>query len=324
MRAATPLRNTGSGIRRNARTPQNVPTNTPAVADKTVGSPAGRRNGSPPGCRPGRRRSRRARRRSRPACRPHPLAEAQELGHPREQQQYREEDRQCGAIGAELVDVGQGTQFWGEHYTTRIGDITALEEDIAGEISRGLRLKLARQDETLPTARHTGYSKTYRLCLRSRYELVNARKEESFKRAVEYAQQAIESQGWWHRRGSWPPPWRKRPLLPIRAGGVATSSRAPSRCEGFRGPGINNWNLSLFKNFPIGSGRTRVQLRVEAYNVLNHTQFGGATVNSATGGQEIDNTLRYDAAGNQINANFGRATAARNARILQGSLRFSF
>jgi hypothetical protein len=92
----------------------------------------------------------------------------------------------------------------------------------------------------------------------------------------------------------------------------------------FKGPGINNWNLSLFKNFPIGSRGTRVQLRLEAYNLLNRTQFGGATVNSAPGGQGIDNTLRFDATGSQINANFGHATAARNARILQGSIRFTF
>ena len=96
----------------------------------------------------------------------------------------------------------------------------------------------------------------------------------------------------------------------------------------FRGPGINNWNLSLFKNFPLDkSNRRRVQFRVEAYNLLNHTQFGpapGVTVNSGTGGQGIDNTLRYDAAGNQVNANFGKATSARAARILQGSIRISF
>jgi hypothetical protein len=96
----------------------------------------------------------------------------------------------------------------------------------------------------------------------------------------------------------------------------------------FRGPGINNWNLSLFKNFPLDkSNRRRVQFRVEAYNLLNHTQFGpapGVTVNSGTGGQGIDNTLRYDAAGNQVNANFGKATSARAARILQGSIRLSF
>jgi hypothetical protein len=92
----------------------------------------------------------------------------------------------------------------------------------------------------------------------------------------------------------------------------------------FRGPGINNWNLSLFKNFPLGNGRRRIQFRVEAYNLLNHTQFGGNTVNSGTGGQGVDNTLRFDPQGNQVNANFGKATVARNARIIQGSLRFSF
>jgi hypothetical protein len=92
----------------------------------------------------------------------------------------------------------------------------------------------------------------------------------------------------------------------------------------FRGPGINNWNLSLFKNFPLGNGRRRIQFRVEAYNLLNHTQFGGNTVNSGTGGQGVDNTLRFDPQGNQVNASFGKATVARNARIIQGSLRLSF
>jgi hypothetical protein len=95
----------------------------------------------------------------------------------------------------------------------------------------------------------------------------------------------------------------------------------------FRGPGINNWNMSLFKNFPLGNSHRRVQFRVEAYNLLNHTQFGpapGVTVNSATGGQGVDNTLRFDATGRQVNASFGKATSARNARIIQGSLRFTF
>jgi hypothetical protein len=90
----------------------------------------------------------------------------------------------------------------------------------------------------------------------------------------------------------------------------------------FRGPGINNWNLSLFKNFPLGDGRRRIQFRAEAYNLLNHTQFGGNV--GGTGGVGIDNTLRYDAAGNQVNAAFGKATAARAARIMQGSIRFTF
>jgi hypothetical protein len=90
----------------------------------------------------------------------------------------------------------------------------------------------------------------------------------------------------------------------------------------FKTPAITNWNLALFKNFPIANGRRGVQLRAEAYNLLNQTQFGGAV--GGTGGTGIDNTVRFDAAGTQVNANFGKATAARNPRILQGSIRFTF
>jgi len=49
-----------------------------------------------------------------------------------------------------------------------------------------------------------------------------------------------------------------------------------------RNPGINNTDLSLFKNFYIGDpdkGR-QIQLRLEAFNVFNHTQF--ATINTGT------------------------------------------
>jgi hypothetical protein len=82
----------------------------------------------------------------------------------------------------------------------------------------------------------------------------------------------------------------------------------------YQNPPIDNWNLAFFKNFGLGSnGKRRLQLRWEMYNVLNHTQFA-----------TIDNTARFDAAGNQVNASFGEATAARKPRIMQGSIRFTF
>ena len=81
-------------------------------------------------------------------------------------------------------------------------------------------------------------------------------------------------------------------------------------------PGISNWNLALFKNLPLG-GTRRLQLRMEAYNVLNHTQF-----------QDIDRTARFDPAGQQINPNFGTAigigSPTRPPRVIQMSARFSF
>lgn len=77
-------------------------------------------------------------------------------------------------------------------------------------------------------------------------------------------------------------------------------------------PGISNWNLALFKNFGLG-GTRRLQFRIEAYNLLNALQF-----------KDVDRGARFDATGAQVNANFGKATSARNPRIMQASFRFSF
>src|SRR5260370_18734499 len=44
------------------------------------------------------------------------------------------------------------------------------------------------------------------------------------------------------------------------------------------GPGINNWDISMYKNTHIGE-RFTTQLRVESFNTFNHTQW--SSVNSA-------------------------------------------
>ncbi len=81
----------------------------------------------------------------------------------------------------------------------------------------------------------------------------------------------------------------------------------------FRAPGANNWDISLFKNFLVGSERRYFQFRLETYNTFNHSQWSG-----------VDSTARFDAQGNQVNARFGEVTGARTARLLQASLRFNF
>jgi len=79
-----------------------------------------------------------------------------------------------------------------------------------------------------------------------------------------------------------------------------------------RGPGVNNWDMSLFKEFPVRD-QMRFQLRGEAYNAFNHTQFSAE-----------DTTARFDANGKQINTLLSSYTAARSARIMQIALRFYF
>jgi hypothetical protein len=80
-----------------------------------------------------------------------------------------------------------------------------------------------------------------------------------------------------------------------------------------RGPGVNNWDIALFKTFPVNE-RMRFQFRCETYNTFNHTQFSG-----------LDTTARFDpATGQQVNARFGELTGARPARIMQLGVRFLF
>lgn len=81
-----------------------------------------------------------------------------------------------------------------------------------------------------------------------------------------------------------------------------------------RGPGMNNWDISLSKKIPLGLGEQRaLRFRAEAYNAWNHTQFSA-----------LDTTGRFNPAGGQVNQNFSAFTAARNGRIISFALRFAF
>jgi hypothetical protein len=79
-----------------------------------------------------------------------------------------------------------------------------------------------------------------------------------------------------------------------------------------RGPGMMNTDLALFKRVPLG-GSVNAQIRAEAYNVFNHTQFD--TVNVAPS---------WDQSGVQTNPAFGKLTGARDPRIIQLALRLVF
>jgi hypothetical protein len=81
-----------------------------------------------------------------------------------------------------------------------------------------------------------------------------------------------------------------------------------------RNPGVNNTDLSLTKRFPVKGESRYFQLRWEAYNTFNHTQYSG-----------MNTTARYDLnTGQQVNALFGQVTSTRAPRVMQGSLRFTF
>jgi hypothetical protein len=72
------------------------------------------------------------------------------------------------------------------------------------------------------------------------------------------------------------------------------------------GPGLFNWNLSLFKTIPLTSGEgPRIELRFESFNTFNHTQFQGLDTGSHDG-------------------NFGKVTSVYDPRTLQLGGKFVF
>jgi hypothetical protein len=92
------------------------------------------------------------------------------------------------------------------------------------------------------------------------------------------------------------------------------------------GPVINNLDLSLSKSFATGKG-TKFELRLDAFNALNHTQFSGVnnTVNFASLTNPTITNLPYDASGNLVNRNgFGTINGVRAPRTLQLVTRFTF
>jgi len=82
--------------------------------------------------------------------------------------------------------------------------------------------------------------------------------------------------------------------------------------NGVRGPGRDNWNISLFKNFLFNEEHgTRLQFRAEFFNIWNHPQWVGDT-------QNFGISTNFGA------SNFGAVTSAYDPRTIQLALKLSF
>ncbi len=74
-----------------------------------------------------------------------------------------------------------------------------------------------------------------------------------------------------------------------------------------RGPGRTNMDLSLAKDTPVFGERFKTELRVDAFNIFNHTQFQNLDTNAA-----------------DIGTTFGQVTSTYAPRILQLAVRLNF
>ncbi|HEY6047307.1 MAG TPA: hypothetical protein VIU65_11935, partial [Pyrinomonadaceae bacterium] len=107
----------------------------------------------------------------------------------------------------------------------------------------------------------------------------------------------------------------------IQAGNGAASNIGRNT---YRMPGINNFDISLFKNFRFGEGSKRIQLRADFFNAFNHPQYTAGSVNTvdpiATTGVTQFNAI------NPVTPDFLKASHvfSSNPRVIQVAARFDW
>lgn len=94
-------------------------------------------------------------------------------------------------VQAELIDVSENAQLWGQHYKREIADLVSVVETIAGEIAEALKLKLTGSEQRRLTSPPTDKTAAYQEYLRGRY-FFNKYTPDGFERAIACFEQALK------------------------------------------------------------------------------------------------------------------------------------
>ena len=97
------------------------------------------------------------------------------------------------------------------------------------------------------------------------------------------------------------------PIAPWAAGAPAGDTGfGDAGKDSVVGPGLFNWNISIYKDFPLTSHEGPfLEFRAESYNTFNHTEFNGVDTGST-------------------DSNFGQLTGTLDPRTLQFGLKIKF
>src|SRR5215510_13094103 len=94
-------------------------------------------------------------------------------------------------IRTELVNVSDGTELWGQQYNLKVGDVFAVQEEIAKEISEKLRLNLSRTQRQQLAKRPTENLKAFQYYMQG-LSSAQRRTREDLLTAISYYERAIE------------------------------------------------------------------------------------------------------------------------------------
>ena len=95
------------------------------------------------------------------------------------------------AVTAELVNVADDSRIWGQRYSEKLANISALQQEIVSDISDKLRLKLSGSDKQRLARRPTENAEAYQLYLEGRRQM-DQWNDQSWKKAAEFFQKAVD------------------------------------------------------------------------------------------------------------------------------------
>jgi TolB-like protein/predicted Ser/Thr protein kinase len=93
-------------------------------------------------------------------------------------------------VSAELTEVRDNTELWGQHYSGKSTEIIVLEQQMAGDLAAKLRSGMSRSEKQLVTKQGTQNPEAYELYLKGRYAW-SKRTAPDLETAISYFNQAI-------------------------------------------------------------------------------------------------------------------------------------
>jgi serine/threonine protein kinase/tetratricopeptide (TPR) repeat protein len=173
-------------------------------------------------------------------------------------------------VSAELTDVRDNTEIWGQRYSFKSADIIGLPHQIAGDIAEKLRSKLSAAERQQVTKQGTENPEAYELYLKGRY-YSNKRTGPDLATAISYFHQAIA----------------KDPSYALAYSGLADAySSLPS------------YGGAPSEYYPKGSAAARKALELDPTLAPPHTVLGGIEMEydwDFTGGEaEYKKALELD------------------------------
>src|SRR5438128_320372 len=95
-------------------------------------------------------------------------------------------------VSAELVDIRDNKQLWGEQYSRKVSDALALQQEISRQISERLRLKLTGEDQKQLNKGGTNDAEAYQFYMKGRYYWNKRGASGSLQKAIDQFQQAAQ------------------------------------------------------------------------------------------------------------------------------------